>query len=407
MTRGDLPKAMNRGAHRSMCAISVAIAAAMPAAAVAKTETGADVALTAAIASNPFQANLSSSESGSASVSLSPWITFIEAETSLKLSGDLRVTEYEKSFPRSDSYRVGADGTWKINPRLTLASSVSYSESTVGETGLVENFSPGVILIEDPALIGIRTRRRAFDASATAQFRPDAKQSWTFSANAIDSRFTNLTAGNDYALYGGTIAYDRITRRGTFGASLGLQRYECRSFQSCSQVLVSPQLTASLRLNALWTLKGAAGLSYAKLRQPVLNTETWTPSVNATLCRKNARSNLCLSAAHTVEATALGASRPVLSANISGDYKLTERNSISLSGFYAGSTQSGSTLGTGPAVASDFRYFGIRLSDEHRIRRNMYLVVTGSQTITDSSFLNRRTNSEVSIGVRFSFGSAS
>lgn len=402
--RHAAPDSPRKSAHHGMIAVSVAIATALPAAAAAKTETGADVSLSAAIASNPFQATVGTSESASASVALSPWITFTEAETSLRVSGDVRVTEYEKTFPRSDSYRIGADGTWKINPRLTLSSNLSFSESTVGETNLVENLSPGIILIEDPALIGIRSRRQAFNASVTTQYRPDAKQSWTFNANAISSRFTNLTAGNDYALFGGTIAYDRIMRRGTFGISLGLQRYECRSLQTCSQVVASPQLTASLRLNARWTLSGAAGLSYAKLRQPTLNTDTLTPSVNATLCRKSVRLNLCLSAAHTVEATALGASRPVVSANLSGDYKLTDRNTISLSGFYAGSTESGTTLGTGSAVASDFRYFGVRLSDEHRIRRNLYLFVTGSQTITDSSFLNRRTNSEVSIGVRFSLG---
>lgn len=402
--RRAVPKSSRMPAHRAMVAASVAIATALPAAAVAKTETGADVSLTAAIASNPFQATVGTSESASASIALSPWITFTEAETLLRLSGDVRLTEYAKTFPRSDSYRVGVDGTWRINPRLTLSSNLSISESTVGETNLVENLSPGLILIEDPALVGIRSRRQAVNASVTARYRPDAKQSWTVNANAIDSRFTNLTAGNDYALFGGTIAYDRVMRLGTFGVSVGLQRYECRSLQNCSQVIASPQLTAVLRLNARWTLEGGAGFSYAKLRQPTLNTNTLTPSVNATLCRKDTRSNLCLTAAHTVEATALGASRPILSGNLSGDYKLTERNTISLSGFYAGSTQSGTTLGTGPAVTSDFRYFGVRLSDDHRIRRNLYIVVTGSQTITDSSFLGRRTNSEVSIGVRFSFG---
>jgi hypothetical protein len=105
-----------------------------------------------------------------------------------------------------------------------------------------------------------------------------------------------------------------------------------------------------------------------------------------------------------VEATALGAARAIVSASVSGSYQLTERNSISLSGSYAGSTGAGPATGTGTAVNDTFRYFTLRLSDEQRIRRNLYLVVVGSQSITDSSFLGRRTNSEVSIGVRFSFG---
>lgn len=396
--------------HGCLAVVSMAIAAALPAGAVAKTETGANISLSTAVASNPFLSTLATTgdpESVSASIGISPWITFTEAKTRLRLAGEARITEYAKTFPRSESFRLSADGTWQLDPRLNLSSAISYSESIVGETNLIGNTELGgslpgenttpVVIVDDPTLVGLRSRRRSLNTSLNAQYRPDGRQIWTFSFYAADSRFSNLASGNDYAIYGETVSYDRVLRRGTFGASLNLQRYECRSFPACSQVVASPQLTASIRLSGLWTLSASAGISYSTLRLPTLESNTVTPSVSANICRRDAKISVCVGASHTVEATALQGSRPILSANVSTSYRVTERNTLAFSGNYSGSTRAG-------VLGDTFRYVGARLSDEHRVSRNMHVVVTGSHTISDSSFIGQRTNTEVSIGVRISIG---
>ncbi len=383
--------------QRCAVALSIAIAAALPACAVAKTETGADVSLSAAVASNPFLAVVGNPASVSASLGISPWITFTESASSLRLSGDVRVTEYARIFSRSESFSANAKGTWQIDPQLNLESSISYGESIVGETNLIEPPTRATPVFDDPTLIGLRSRRRSFNTSLTAQYSPDARQRWGFTFYATDSRFSNLASGNDYAVFGETITYDRVFRRGSFGASLNLQRYECRSLQSCSQVVASPQMTATIRLSAPWTLSASAGVSYSSLRLPTEQRNTVTPSASATLCRKDAKSSVCFSVSHTVEATALGGARPVLSGSISTNYRLTERNRIVLAGNYSGSTRAG--------LAGDtFRYVGVRLTDEHQVNRRMHLLVVGSHSITRSSFFGQRANTEVSIGMRISIG---
>ncbi len=382
---------------RRSVAVSLAIAVAIPTSALAKTESGVNVSLGAAVASNPFQAIVGGTESVSASVGVSPWISFTETATKLRLAGDVRVTEYARVFSRTESFRISANGTWQLDPRLKLVSDISYGQSIVGETNLVENLTPGLILIEDPTTVGRRSRRRSLNTSLTAQFSPDARQAWSFSFYANESRFSNLLNGNDYAVFGETISYDRVLRRGTFGAMFNLQRYECRSGQSCTQIVASPQLTASLRLNASWTLSGTAGVSFSELNLPTQANNTITPAVSASLCRRDARASFCINAAHTVEATALNGARPIVSGGLSSSYRATERNTISLSGNYAASTRASLTGDT-------FRSFGARLTDEHRVGRNLHLVVVGSHSITDSSFLGRRSNTEMSIGVRISIG---
>lgn len=400
------------------------VVAALPQAAVARTAVGADVSISAAVASNPFSSSTTSTGSVSAAVGISPWITFTEAASSLRLSGEVRVTEYDRFFGRTESFRVGAEGNWQLSPQLTLQTSISYSEAIVGETNLVDGFAtaPGVInspaaggggtgsgvinnptvvggpiVIIDPTLIGLGTRRNSFSTSASMQYRPDSRQQFGLSLYATDSKFSNALSGNNYAIFGETITYDRVFKRGTIGASLNLQRYECRSQQSCSQVVTSPQLTVSLRLNNVLSLSGAAGVSISSLRLPTLQSKTVTPSISGSICRRDNRSSACFTASHTVEATALNGARPIVSMGLSTSYRLTERNRISLSGNYSASTQAG--------VAGDtFRYVSARLNDEHRIGRRTYVGVTGSYTNSRSSFIGQRTNIEVSLGVRFSFG---
>jgi hypothetical protein len=175
--------------HGRTAAVSMAIAAALPAGAVAKTETGANISLSTAVASNPFLSTLATTgdpESVSASIGISPWITFTEAETRLRIAGEARITEYAKTFPRSESFRLSADGTWQLDPRLKLSSTISYSESIVGETNLIGNTELGgslpgenttpVVIVDDPTLVGLRSRRRSFNTSLNAQYRPDGRQ---------------------------------------------------------------------------------------------------------------------------------------------------------------------------------------------------------------------------------------
>ncbi len=393
-------------------AISMVVAAALPAAAVAKSDVGVDVSLNASAASNPFQSLNGRTGSASAAIALSPWITFTESASSLRLTGDVRVTEYQRVFGRTEAFRLNADGRWAITPQLDLSASISFGESIVGETNVID-FSrpvtltpdpsvpglvtPGIIVIEDPSLNGLRSRQQSFNTSVTAQYRPDGRQRFGASFYARQSRFSNLTNGGDYAIYGETISYDRVFRRGTFGATLNLQRFECRSGTDCSQVIVSPQLTANIRLNSTWSLSGAAGLSYSALAFPGQQRKTVTPSVSATVCRQDARTSVCLGGTHTVEATALSGARPILSANVSARYRIDQKNTILLNGNYAGTTGAGLTRDT-------FRQFTARLTDEYRFNQRVAMVVSGSHSISNSTLLGQRSNTEVSIGVRLSFG---
>ena len=390
-----------------LAAFAVAsIVAGRPAPSAARTEAGLRVEQRGVVASNPFLDVAGNLPSVSVLLEVAPFLTIIEDTTRLEFDAELRVVEFARIYPRSQSLRARASGLWRLTPRVDVETELKFETALVGETALARSLLNGAItlpivtapaiVISDPTIIGLRTRRQTSDAKVSAQYRPDARQRFWSNLYARDTRFSTATTG-DYAVYGGTVGYSRLFRRQTLGASFGVQRYDCRSLQACSQVVLSPQLTASIILDAAWSLSGSAGVSFSSLELTTLSRKTVAPALNATLCRKDARASMCFTGAHSVEATARDGARPILSFDLSSHIRLTDRNTLVFSGSYAATT---GTVTDGDSS----QYIVARVTNEHRVSRQMSLTVSGSHAISRSTFLGDRRNTEVAVGVHLSIG---
>jgi hypothetical protein len=399
-------------------ALGVASAALLSQAAAAQqTSVGVDVSTAASASSNPFLSTTGqSTATASATIGITPRVTITEARSQLSLTGNVAITEYLRNFGRTNGFRLSADGSWQPDARLTIQAGLGYAESNVGESNFTDfpiaptptpqpgapGQAPDPVIVppvfQDPSVLGVQSRRRSFNTSLSFGYQPDARQRFNLSYYAGKSSFSRLLTGNDYVSYGQMITYDRFFGRGSIGLSFGLDRYECRSGDACYAVTASPQITGSMRLGASWTLSGSAGVSISKLRYPLERSTTVSPAGSVAICRKDSRTDFCLTGSQSVQATATNGAGSVISVGVSSGYRLTSRDRISLSGNYTTSTQTLSIL------SQSFEFYTARLTATHDFNGRASLVAIGGYSNSANSFLGRRTNLEVSLGLRWSFG---
>ncbi len=357
------------------------------------TVTGA---LTAKESTNPYLIDAGDTSSAAVSAALSPTFTLTEAAGSFALTGTVRHTEYTRIYPSSQSVIASARGNWRLNARSQIKSSLSYSDSIATELDLFRlGLLPGDVPVPDITLNGFRTRQRLLSTNFGIEHQLDANNRVGIDGFASSSRQSGNFGGSDYATYGGSTSYNRLLNsRDSVGASISVLKYECRSQRTCSSVVTQPQILLTKTLWAQWTLTAGAGVAVNKLRFPGEFRTTITPAGSVSLCTKNARTDICFTGQKTVTQNALTGPRPALSLGATFRERLNDRQDIGFEARFADTGSAG--LGTGR-----FRYWSARAFGNSRIARNTSLTIDGAYYNNRSPISGRRSNLEVSLGVRF------
>lgn len=366
----------------------------------ARTELAVDATVSAEESSNPFLVDANDTQSAAVAVTVTPSWTLTEAVGTARLSGTVRHTEFLRRYPSSQSVFASAGGSWNASLRTTVQFNLSYTNSSSSDFDFFRFEEPGQEVPTDVTLNGFRSRQEQVQSNASVSHQLNER--WNLGANAFASstKISGVARANDYATFGGGAQMSaRIDAAGTVGASLSVSRYECRSGPACQSLVTQPQFTASAELAPGWTLDVSAGVAINRLRLPLERRTTTSPSGSIQTCRKDSRNSYCLSVAQEIAQTAVSGPRSALSVTGSWRHRLSETDNIGLSFGYAGTSSGEERLND-----EKFRNWTARINGSTRIARNMSLTIDGGYLQNRSAIAGRRSNAEVSMGIRISLG---
>ena len=416
-------------------AVVVAMAALVPSAAWAQTESrlSADVSATAGFSNNPFTVVGSDTGSAVVTIDIAPRYQLLTERNTFTVSADADFQQYLRRYGRNDSYSGAFDYRGRPSARLTTHARLDVSSAILGAfggylpgasgtgigglglTGDTTGATTGVgtggvpivtaptalVPITDIGLFGLRNRRKSARLAGDIGVSLSARDSLSVSGYGEVTRYANLGT-SDYQAYGATLGYSRrMSDRLTLGVQGSASSFDYRSGVSSSRVY-SLQATASDRLSDRWTLDGALGASFVN-SQTAASTRSTSLSGNFDLCRLGQLSTMCAQASRQVSPTGLAGSQYVTTAGINWNRRLSEHDSVSLGAGYS-EVGGGTRLVTG-VLPLQTEYAQATAGYNRRLRERLGLVASADyRQLLGSGNLGRPRDFGGQIGLSYRLG---
>ena len=412
---------------------------ALPAAAVAQTESrvSADVSATAGYSNNPF--TVADGNGGAAVVTLdvAPRYQLLTPRSTITVSADVNIQQYLSRYGHNDSYSGALDYAGRPSERVTTHARLDLSSAVLGafnsylplaaNTGFattapvlsgtavdagaagsataadvvlpVTVVSP-LVPYTDVGLFGSRSRRRTGRASGDLGFTLSARDSLSVGGYAEVTRYNNLNGG-DYDAFGGSLGYQRrVSGRLSVGLAGSAATYNYHGGFPDNQVY-SIQATASGQINERWSANGALGVSFVN-GGAGRSTRSTSLSGSINLCRRGPRSIMCVQAARQVAPTGLAGSQYVTTAGLTWNRQLDERQSVSLGGSY--SKVGNDTLLANGGLPLQTEYAQATAGYSRRLGSRLSLVASANYRELLGSNVRRSADYGGQIGLSYRFG---
>ena len=349
---------------------ALGVAAALPAAAAAQTESrvSADLSSTLGYSNNPFTTTGSNAGAAVATIDIAPRYELSTPHSTVTISAEANLQQYFSKYSRNDSYSGAIDYNVRPSERVTgharidlsssvlgafnsylpLAANVSAFTPTAGSTTDVTGvtgptaslntaqplpITTPLVPYTDVGLFGLRNRRRMAEASGDLGVVLSARNTINFSGFAQLTRYDNL-AGGDYEDYGGSVGFQHaVSSRLRLGVTGSASTDHYHNGFDSTQVY-SVQATASGRINDRWSADGALGVSFVQ-GGTQRSTSSTSLSGNIDVCRRGSHSSLCAQAVRSVSPTGFAGTQYVTTGGISWNRQLDARQNVSLSGSYS------------------------------------------------------------------------
>ena len=327
------------------------VIAVMPTLAYASEKrVSAEVSTTVGYSNNPFSTAGNDTGSGFAQAEFRPQVQFVSERSTVTVSAAAQVQQYFKRYSTADSYQVGLDYRGRPSEHFTTHLSARAVSSILGSLNnfagaLVPPVGDGgsvVIPPSDPinsgtdiGLFGTRGRQRTInvggDVTAALSER-DQVTGAVFFNDSHYSRITTLGTVSNYYGFGGSLGYARQLSQFT---QIGLQGSGARyvyQIPGANTNVYALQATLSAKLNAQWTLSGAAGASFVDRNGGGIRTAF---SGNLSLCRAGPRASACLTALRAVLPTGILGTQTQTTVGASYRYRLSEHAALAFTGNYS------------------------------------------------------------------------
>lgn len=375
----------------------------------ADTRVSLDVSAGARAASNPYLVAGSSTGAVGSSLEVAPTITTGDGVSTLTVNGAGRYEHFFRRYGDDLSGRLGAtfDRRFSEQTRFTLAGNFSTSmggsrDLIRNDTGLGTGIDPVLNPNADVTVTGARFRQYTYGANARLNSRVSARGSLAIGGGA--SFFDAASAlGQKYAQYSADAGYNHIIDdRKQIGVRVAYTNIDYRDRVAGGDV-ISPAVTGTFRLNATFTISGSVGATFASIKQ-LNGTRAHSTGVAAqvSFCKEMVQSQLCLSGARNVQATALGGVSTVTTVSAAYNWRLSERDSLNLSGSYGQTEQPNASIaqfGTNRTkLASAVAVYSRRLSE------HLFLTVSPQFEKAWGQAIKRDANYGARVALRYRFG---
>ncbi|MEP2102419.1 MAG: hypothetical protein ABJP02_13025 [Parasphingorhabdus sp.] len=373
--------------------------------AMAETEFVTDVSIGAGASTNPYLENGPVQSTASGSISVAPRLRITEAATTFNLRGFARIEEYERDFRTNNSFGVNGSVEHGLSERTQLRGRLGYRGSIVGVNDaffnppdvIDDNFLPTIA--DDIALNGLNQRRHSFQGGLGLSHSFSELDSISVDAGATAIRFADSAVQDEFNSFNQNIGYSRVlSDRTSVGASLGFSQVNYLGQRTGDSSIITPSLNISHQISEDFTISASAGVSFARSKNILGTTKTSDLAASFDICREIDNNSLCFGASRQTLPTSFDGVRSQTSFNLGYSQKLNRDDSISLNGSY--SRSSNSVVG----VSEDFDYLRTSVTFNHKFRERFTGFVSFGYSDSYQDAINRKANTQVSIGIRLTFG---
>ncbi len=372
---------------------------------MAETEFITDLSVGVGASTNPYLENGPVQSTASASISVAPKLIITESTTTFNLRGFARIEEYERDFRTNNSFGLSGSVDHALSERTELRGRLGYSGSIIGVNDaffnppdvIDDNFLP--IVADDIALNGLNQRRHSFQTGLGISHSFSELDSVSVDVGATAIRLADSAVQDEFNAFNQNIGYSRVlSDRTSIGASVGFSQVNYLGQRSGDSTIITPSVNISHQISQDFNITASAGVSFARSKNIIGTTKSSDLSASFNLCRSNENNNLCFGASRQTLPTSFDGVRSQTSFNIGYSQQLNRDDSISLNGSY--SRSSNSILGT----SENLDYLRSSVTFDHKFRERFTGFVSFGYSDSYQNSINRKANTQVSVGIRITFG---
>jgi hypothetical protein len=355
---------------------------------------------------NPFLTDTTKADALRVDISVEPFLRIETARTNLRIGATLSRSEYSRIYNSSTDYSLQGDVSRVLSSRANLHGGLGFSSNSTGDyrpqsVDVTGNPSP-LPIPTDITLVGFQDRRNSFRGALGVGYTISPRDSLSLDYSAVLVRQPNAPSINgvrqgEYTSISQSFGYSRvINARLNVGASVGVNRTNYYRTPFGDSTVITPSLTGSWRLPGRFTVSGSVGMSI--LRQITFFGPNTSRNLAGSLsvCRNETRDQFCFSGSRDVSPSSLGSARKTLSLGSTYNYQLSSRDTVSFSGNYVQSDEPF----VGPVAKVTYVTGGMNFKRSFSGRFGLDV----GAGFKSSSFLSRRSDANVSIGISYLLG---
>ena len=357
--------------------------------------------------SNPFLGNFDDASAASIRMQLVPTLSRSSERNTFRLSGRAEHIEYLGRYQSLQNYGADLATSHKVTERLEIDTGLLFSSNVlatnVANPFFVDDLSPGAPLPptgNDITILGQGQRRTQFGADAGLTYTLSERDQlrWTLTGRADRFDQAGLTESNFLAQQ---VQYSHQLDEGlSVGAVIDASLIDFVGATDGKARTVSPQLQVRAALTPRLEVNGSVGLAITRLEFGGLEETTTAFAGNLSLCNRGERSNFCITGSRQVLPAAIGGALLQTTAGFSYSLRVSERDTLQLSGNYATASQP-VTNTVGP---SDFESINGFVRYERQLDERLRLFVITGYLNTSGNLPLDATNFQALIGITSNLG---
>ena len=262
-----------------------------------------------------------------------------------------------------------------------------------------------LLALSDVNILGSRTRTTSYGSGVGTDLVLGAYANLSLDFDARALRFDQAGLDEYNTLHGEMHVSHQLNESFSVGATAGYGRTNYLDLGQGDAGTADFLASVDGKIGARWTVSVSVGGSFTKIDgrggRPDVNYSSI--STRMRFCWQGEFSRFCLGGQRSPQPAADGNVR--VSSTVNGDYsiRVSDRETISLSGSYARTGRSRDlTVGAQPAldfVAASARY-------DNRINNKVSAFVNANVSKTYSPLVRRKANVGIAVGLQYSFGAA-
>ncbi|MEM6857743.1 MAG: hypothetical protein AAF559_07720 [Pseudomonadota bacterium] len=354
--------------------------------------------------SNPFLIDAQDTAAPSIRLQLAPTLSSQTQRTSVRLSGRAEHIEYLGTYDSIQNYGADLTATHLANERLEIVSGLNFSRTIPATNTLdasaVDDTSPDAppgSTGEDITIPGQRQTQFGGNAGLTYTLSERDQLSWALTGRAQRFDADDFTESNSI---GQRLEYARVLGEGlTIGASVDMSLIDFSAPANGEARIISPQIQVNAELTPRLELAGSIGVASNRIDIEGLEDTTTTLAGDISLCHRDEYSTLCVNGSRQFRPAAIGGATLQTNAAVSYSLRISERDSLRLSGTYAVSEVSSVA-----DQAQDFDNVNATARYERRLNERLRFFVSGNYRNNARDFADSVTNYGGLIGITFDLG---